>query len=80
MNVINPPIVYSVETPEATPNVIRQGVLRVVTGAYQVVKMEPVAARVLGAGTSSVVPGGVAGIDLPEAAILVSPVETSTGL
>jgi hypothetical protein len=47
---------------------------------YEVTKFVPVAARVYGPGTSSAIPSGAAGIDIPEAAILVTPQEAETSL
>jgi hypothetical protein len=45
---------------------------------YLLVRFEPVAARVIGPGTSSVMPTGAVGFNLPDGAVLVSPAESTT--
>jgi hypothetical protein len=50
----------------------------VVPETYFLVRHEPVAARVVGAGTSSVMPTGAVGYSVPEGAVLVSPFERTT--
>jgi hypothetical protein len=45
---------------------------------YVLVRHEPVAARVVGGGTPSVVPTGAVGFSLPEGAVLVSTFEATT--
>jgi hypothetical protein len=45
---------------------------------YLLVRHEPVAARVMGGGTPSVVPTGAVGFSLPEGAVLVSTFEVAT--
>jgi hypothetical protein len=45
---------------------------------YLLVRHEPVATRVVGGGTPSVVPTGAVGFSLPEGAVLVSTFETTT--
>jgi hypothetical protein len=46
--------------------------------SYFLVRYEPVAARVMGAGTPSAMPTGAVGFSLPEGAVLVSGFESST--
>jgi hypothetical protein len=61
------------------PAVRRSIATQIRSSGYQVVKLEPVAARVLGGGTSSVLPGwNVSGWRLPPGAILVSSQEERT--
>jgi hypothetical protein len=45
---------------------------------YLLVRHEPVAARVVGGGTPSVVPTAAVGFSLPEGAVLVSTFEATT--
>lgn len=49
-----------------------------VSPSYLLVRHEPVAARVVGAGTASAVPTGAVGFSLPEGAVLISAFEAST--
>jgi hypothetical protein len=46
--------------------------------SYLLVRYEPVAARVIGPGTSSVVPTGAVGFSVPDGAVLVSETESTT--
>lgn len=45
---------------------------------YEVVRIEPVAARIIGGGTSSVIPGAAVGVSIPEAAFVVTAQEVGT--
>jgi len=49
-----------------------------VSQSYVLVRHEPVAARVVGGGTPSVMPTGAVGFSLPEGAVLVSALESTT--
>lgn len=65
------------EMPEA-PIVMTTASVVTVPEGYVLVRHSPVAARVVGGGTPSVVPTGAVGFVLPEGAVLVSTAETST--
>lgn len=65
------------EMPQA-PRVMATAPVVTVPEGYVVVRHEPVAARVVGGGTPSVVPTGAVGFALPEGAVLVSIAETTT--
>ena len=65
------------EMPGASVVVTAAPVIRV-PESYLLVRHEPVAARVVGGGTPSVVPTGAVGFTLPEGAVLVSAAEATT--
>jgi hypothetical protein len=65
------------EMPQA-PIVVTTTPLVTAPDGYVLVRHEPVAARVVGGGTSSVVPTGAVGFAVPEGAVLVSAVEATT--
>jgi len=60
------------------PVVITTEPVVTVPESYVLVQHKPVAARVVGGGTPSVVPTGAVGFTLPEGAVLVSTTEVTT--
>jgi hypothetical protein len=63
--------------PEA-PVVMAAAPVITVPEGYMLIQHKPVAARVVGGGTPSVVPTGAVGFILPEGAVLVSTSEATT--
>jgi hypothetical protein len=62
----------------AAPTVMAAAPTVTVPEGYLLVRHKPVAARVVGGGTPSVVPTGAVGFSLPEGAVLVSTFEATT--
>jgi hypothetical protein len=46
---------------------------------YAIVKVEPVLAWIIGGGTSSVIPGAMVGVQIPQGGIVVTPTAARTG-
>lgn len=69
--------------PDALPSLAQPEVTAApvvtVPSNYLLVKHTTVPTRVVGGGTSSVMPAGAVGISLPEGAVLVTSFERSTG-